>query len=74
MDSYGSMSPVRDRAISSASSIRQTNIELIQQQTKERLTTRIRQTLSATGKRIRGPDHRNLSLPDPKSFTPQSQV
>jgi hypothetical protein len=42
--------------------------------TKEGLTTKLRQTFNAAGKRMQGTRQKELSVPDLKTLTPQNQV
>ncbi|CAF0750285.1 unnamed protein product [Adineta steineri] len=50
-----------------------TNETILQQEKKEGLTTKLRQTVNAIGKRGAGGRNRQIPLPDLTSLTPQSQ-
>jgi hypothetical protein len=72
MNPHANPSPIPERNTVTVSLTTETNPP--QQQKKEGLTTKLRQTFNAAGKRVRGTHRRKLSVPNLSSLTPQSQV
>jgi len=63
--------PIQNRNILSASSRVETNFE---QQEKEGLATKFRQTINAATKRVQSSRQRKLSVPNLTNLTSESQV
>jgi hypothetical protein len=72
MNSEAFPSPMKNQRILSASYTAETNFQ--QQEKKEDLTTKLRQTISAAGKRVQTARGRRISVPHLTDLTPQSQV
>lgn len=74
MNSEEWSTPIQNRSIVSASLTSETNFSIEQQQKKEGLASKLRQTINAAGKRVQTGRRRKASLPDLTSLTTQSQV
>lgn len=76
MDSNGDISPIPDPNPATIVTIEPEVQQPAsgQQQRKEGLATKVRQTIDAAGKRIQGVRPRKVSVPDLSNLTEQSQV
>ncbi len=74
LDDFSSLIQNQNTLLTSSRIDTNSPIQQQQQQRKEGLTTKIRQTINAAGKRIQSARHRKTSAPDLTNLTTDSQV